>query len=295
VIAETQKSLSRLVGEDITTRIISGVNLWNIWIDPVQLEQLVMNMAINARDAMPDGGEFTIDIQNVTLHEEFCSSINDCISGDFVRIAFRDTGAGMDQETILHIFEPFFTTKEFGNGPGLGLSTIYGIVRQNDGYIDVYSKPGVGTVFSVYLPRHEACLEDSRTSDDAVCSGSGFILVVEDEEPVRRLTTMFIQSLGYTVYEAEGPCKALEIASDTSLELDLVLTDVIMPEMNGKVMIDKMREIRPDIKVIFVSGYNSDHIVLDSLISEKNFLPKPFDLKNLSERLSQLISSGGKL
>ena len=289
IIAAAQKSLSCLIGEHIAITFVPADNLWSTEIDPVQLDQIIMNLAVNARDAMPEGGTFTIETGNVTLREEECRSINDCVPGEYVRIRFRDDGTGIDHQALRHIFEPFFTTKDLGKGTGLGLSTIYGIIRQNKGFIEVASKSGHGAVFTVYLPRHDSPPDDTAESDRAVPSGSGAILVVEDDTPVRQIAVMFLRKLGYTVCEAESPATALAIVDDISVKLDLVLTDMVMPGMSGTAMMEMIRLKRPDIKVIFVSGYSSDHLTLEMLAAE-NFIQKPYDMKKLGEHLERLIN-----
>jgi CheY-like chemotaxis protein len=243
---------------------------------------------------MPDGGVFTIETKNISLDENLCSTITDCVPGDYVQITFSDNGTGIDHEIQNHIFEPYFTTKEIGRGTGLGLSTIYGIVSQNKGFIELISALGEGTVFKVYLPRNAAPPKVNENLTDNLPTGNGSIIVVEDCESVRKITSLFLKTLGYTVYEVESPDEVLEIVADRSRKLDLVLTDVIMPVMNGKVLVEKIRIYRPDIKVIFVSGYSIHHISLneDNDSDFVRFIKKPYDLKILGEHLKQMINGG---
>jgi CheY-like chemotaxis protein len=291
IIAESLKSLSRLIGEHILITFAPDETLWSALIDPVQLDQIVMNMAVNARDAMPDGGSFVIKTANFSMGKDSCTPGSDRIPGDYVQISFEDSGFGMDQETLSHVFEPFFTTKEVGKGTGLGLATIYGIISQNNGFIDVVSAPGSGTVFKVYLPRHASPSAGITKSDAAICPGSSTILLVEDEEAVREVTALFLRKIGYTVYEAESPGKALELVRDFSIPLDLVLTDFIMPEMNGKVLMERIREIRKDIKYMYASGHATDPDLLsEASQSGVDLIQKPYDLKNLSECLIKVIT-----
>jgi len=291
VIAEALMSLSRLIGEHISITFVPDDNLWNVQIDPVQLDQIVMNMAVNARDAMPEGGTFAIESKNVT-YPISCSSNIECVPGDYVRITFSDSGCGMDQDTLSHIFEPFFTTKEVGKGTGLGLATIYGIVSQNDGFIDADSTPGSGTYFKVYLPRHEAPAAELIKSDNVICAGSASILLVEDEEEVRLLIARFLRKIGYSVCDTESPRKALELASDLSIQIDLILTDVVMPEMNGIVMMEQIQKIRPGIRCIYASGYSTDHEYLsEASKAGSNFMQKPYDLIKLSRYLNRAINN----
>ena len=289
-IKESLKSLLRLIGEHIAITFEPADKLWRVKMDPVQLDQIVMNLAVNARDAMPDGGKFAIETGNVTLEKNNRTPCIDCVPGDYIRILFRDSGAGMSNETITRIFEPFFTTKEVGKGTGLGLATIYGIVRQNNGYIEVSSRLGYGTEFEIYLPRYDSHTSDAPKTDSTLCSGCGSLLLVEDDDAVRAVASTFLQKIGYTVYESESPGKAIDLAKDFSIKLDLVLTDFIMPEMNGKVMMEKMWAIRPDLTCIFASGYSSDHAVLDETAKlGSNFIQKPYDLIKLSAQLKLLL------
>ncbi len=292
VIAEALKSLSRLIGEHIAITFAPDDNLWSVQMDPVQLDQIVMNMAVNARDAMPEGGTFAIESKNVTMDLISCSSNIDCVPGDYVRITFSDSGCGMDQDTLLHIFEPFFTTKEVGKGTGLGLATIYGIISQNHGFIDVESIPGVGTTFKVYLPRHEVPAAEKIKSDNVICAGSGSRVLVEDEEEVRLLIARFLRNIGYSVYDTECPHKALELVSDLSIQIDLILTDVVMPKMNGIVMMELIQKIRPGIRCIYASGYSTDHSYLSEASKAGiDFMQKPYDLIKLSKYLKRSIKN----
>ncbi|HBA70782.1 MAG: hypothetical protein A2X82_13090 [Geobacteraceae bacterium GWC2_55_20] len=289
IIEETVKTLPRLIGEQVRCTFLLADNVWSIRIDPVQLDQIIMNMAVNARDAMPDGGDFSIATCNHTLDKSDCESITAAVPGEYVRISFRDSGVGMDSETISRIFEPFFTTKEIGKGTGLGLATIYGIVRQNDGYIQVVSQPGQGAEFHVYLPRHRDAPHEKLEEDFAPLSGSESILLVEDEEAVRKMVLVFLQTLGYTVHEAISPSHAIELAADRSIVIDLVITDVIMPEMNGKVMMDRIEEKRPGIRSIYVSGYSSDVLPIDGERDGLHFIQKPYKMKQLSEYIRTVM------
>ena len=292
VIAESLKSLTRLIGEHIAITFIPDDTLWNIQIDPVQLDQVVMNLAVNARDAMPDGGTFAIKSKNVTMDSVSCVSNIACVPGEYVCISFNDSGTGMSQETLTRIFEPFFTTKVVGKGTGLGLATIYGIINQNKGFIDVVSTLGSGTTFNIYLPRYDSPVTESIKANDTFSLFSGSILLIEDEDALRRVTAQFLKAIGFSVYEAATPCNALELAHDHSIQFDVVLTDFIMPEMNGNVLVERIREIRPDIKYLFVSGYSADHAALaGGTISGGTFIQKPYDLKKLSEQLKRVINS----
>ena len=285
IIADALKSLARLIGEHISISFEPCDNLWNILMDPVQLDQVVMNLAINARDAMPDGGSLIIETRNTTCDISSSSSI-DAIPGDYVMVTFSDTGTGMDKKTLKHIFEPFFTTKEVGKGTGLGLATIYGIIRQNDGFIDVASNVGYGTEFRLYIPRFSASKTETTKVADTLCTGSCSILLVEDEDAVRSMTSLFLKKIGYTVHEVATPRAALELARDFSIQIDLVLTDFLMPEMNGRVMMEQILELRPQLQCIYASGFTAKHVLLSE---EENFIQKPYDFIKLSGYLKRVL------
>ena len=260
VIAESLKSLNRFIGEHVALAFDPVDNLCSIRMDPVQLDQIVMNLAINARDAMPDGGTFTIKTRNMTLENKSCSSIAGPTQGDYISMSFHDTGIGMNKETQAHLFEPFFTTKEVGKGTGLGLATVYGIVGQANGFIEVDSELGSGSTITIYLPRDNPPAPDKANLDaeSSITIGKNTILLVEDEDDVRSVTSLFLKRIGYVVYEAATPNIALELIKNVSLQIDLVLTDYVMPEMSGWVMMEKIRKLRPNMKCIFASGYSPD-------------------------------------
>ena len=286
-IAEALKSLARLIGEHIAITFDPYDKLWSIRMDPVQLDQVVMNLAVNARDAMPDGGTFAIETRNITLDTDSCSSISDATPGDYVMISFRDTGTGMNQDTLTHVFEPFFTTKEIGKGTGLGLATIYGIIRQNSGFIEVTSNVGDGTEFNVYIPRFGASKQETFITVDTLPAGSSSLLLVEDDDAVRTVVSLFLEEIGYTVYEAATPAVALELARDLSRPIDLVLTDYVMPGMNGRVMMERILELRPQLRCIYASGFSSEHVQLSK---EAYFIQKPYNLTTLGGLLHRVIT-----
>jgi PAS domain S-box-containing protein len=287
VIADALKSLSRLIGEHISISLRPYDKLWSIRMDPVQLDQVVMNMAINARDAMPGGGSLVIESRNTTMDTKSCRAIADAVPGDYVLITFSDTGTGMDKETLSHLFEPFFTTKEVGKGTGLGLATIHGIIRQNKGFIDVTSNVGYGTEFKVYIPRFSEQVKENTTKADTISTGSCTILLVEDEDAVRKVISLFLNKLGYTVHEAATPTVALKLADDSSIQIDLVLTDYVMPKMNGRAMMEQIHKLRPQLPCIYASGFSTEHVQLSE---EAHFLQKPYDLIKLSSLLKRVFS-----
>ncbi|MGI9658086.1 MAG: ATP-binding protein, partial [Gaiellaceae bacterium] len=250
VVTDVDRMLRRLIGEHIELRTELAPDLGRISADPAQLEQVIVNLAVNARDAMPDGGVLTIETANVELDQP------ETDPGSHVMLAVSDTGCGMDEETQARIFEPFFTTKPPGEGSGLGLATIYGILKQSDGQVNVYSEQGVGTTVRVYLPATEAlATQKDEPHTDRIERGEGTILVVEDEEAVRRTTRKALARRGYTVIDASDPLDALETLSDGLDSIDLLVTDVVMPQMSGPELVARLKEQRPELKVLFVSGY----------------------------------------
>ena len=251
-----------------------------------------MNLAINARDAMPDGGILSVETRNVSLNHNAGNLVIDYEDGDYVEISFSDTGTGMDKMTLSRIFEPFFTTKDKSKGTGLGLATVYGIISQNKGSIYVTSTLGEGTYFKVYFPRYDESTKDIAIADDdtMICTGNGSILVVEDDDLLLLTVSSFMKKIGYTVYEAATPTTALELVRDLSVKIDLVLTDYIMPEMNGWTMMQKVREIRPNIKCIYASGFSPDNVLLSAALDSKIILiQKPYNFEKLSEIINKEI------
>jgi len=296
LIESVQKSLTRMIGEDIELRVIPAEGLWNVKIDPMQVDQIIMNLAINARDAMPNGGSLTIETANVQLDEAYCRQHAGFRPGSFVLLTVNDNGNGMSKEILSHVFEPFFTTKEFGKGTGLGLATVYGIVKQNDGFINVYSEVGQGTTFKIYLPRavDEKALPEALTPGAApALSGAGTIVLVEDDAMVRELTLLLLKTLGYSVLVANSPAHALSLCERKDIPIDLLMTDVVMPGMNGKELLRRANTIRPGIRVLFMSGYTANviahHGVLDDGIK---FIQKPFSIDDLAHKVQDAIRGG---
>ena len=292
LVSRTQKALNRLIGEDIHLSYHPGKELWAIKFDPSQIEQILFNLAVNARDAMPEGGKLTIETCNKTLDDFYCESHLGFKPGDFVRLTVSDNGTGMDKETLQYIFEPFFTTKEAGRGTGLGLATVYGIVKQNEGFINVYSEPGQGTTFSIYLPRTAEETEAQEEShEEQMLTGSGNILLVEDDPMVLAIAKEMLESIGYAVRVAADPLDALAIC-ERDQAIDMVLTDVVMPIMNGKELKKRLLGIRPDIKVLFMSGYTANTIAHHGVLEEGvDFLAKPFTMKDLASKVRQVMGA----
>jgi two-component system cell cycle sensor histidine kinase/response regulator CckA len=296
VVADIARTLPRLIGEDIEVTLTTGEGLGKVRIDPVQLEQILMNLAANGRDAMPQGGQIKIETQNAYLDENYIQLKQAIIPiGRYALLTVTDSGIGIPADHLPHIFEPFYTTKPSGQGTGLGLATVYGIVKQNRGFIWAYSEVGRGTIFKVYLP----CVEVRERANDAVsgtpqavANGSETVLLVEDEKAVRRAISEFLSLHGYTVLEAGDGMAALAVARNHGSPIHLVVTDVVMPNLSGGQLARALIGISPKTKVLFVSGYAGktvmDHDVLDL---ETNFLQKPFTLKQLSGKIREVLSS----
>lgn len=291
LIADTEKTLLRLIEEDINLNLRLAPDVWTIKIDPSQLDQILVNLAVNARDAMPEGGDLFIQTGNVELTEENCHYLHDSRPGEFVVLTISDSGTGMDTEVREHLFEPFYTTKG-DKGTGLGLATVYGVVRQNDGFINVYSELGQGTAFKIYFPRlEEAALRIKRETPTAHY-GTGTVLLVEDNDMVRTVTRSYLEQLGYSVIPASTPQAGIDICADPSRHIDIVLTDVVMPTMSGKEMIDRIAAVRPGLRALFMSGYTADHVAKRGVVEEgTHFIQKPFDLQTLSQKLHETLST----
>ena len=293
VVKQTGKMLRRLIGEDIDLMLGLDPAVGNIKADPGHVDQAIVNLAVNARDAMPLGGRLTIETANVALDENYAKSHLDVQPGDFVMIAVSDTGHGMDAETRRRIFEPFFTTKEKGKGTGLGLATVYGTVKQTGGDIWVYSEPGRGTTFKLYFPRvPDPVAESSESVGEPVKpSGGETILVVEDEEPVRQLTVKLLKQLGYEVLTASSGAEALEVSAAHQGPIALLLTDVVMPNMSGRQLADALIRSRPDTKVLYLSGYTENTVVHHGVLDPGvDFLPKPFSREGLAAKLREMFA-----
>ena len=285
-VSELGKSLLRLIGEQIELKTLLAPDLGHIQVDPGQLGQVLLNLSVNARDAMPQGGKLLIETKNVEIRRVDADLHPDVKPGVYVLLAVTDTGVGMDEATKRQIFEPFFTTKEMGRGTGLGLATVYGIVAQSGGAIEVFSEPGTGTCFRLYFPRTDAPVEKPAPVPAAAKGGRETILLVEDEEPLRHLVTLILRHSGYTVLEAVDAEKALEVALDHPGPLHLLLTDVIMPGMSGRELAEEMATRHPETKVLFVSGYTEER-----LEPGVQFLGKPFTPPVLLHKIRQVLDA----
>ena len=294
VVVDVEKMLQRVIGEDI--ELVTGLegDLGSVKADPGQIEQVIMNLAVNARDAMPDGGSLTIETTNVELDEVYARGHSPSIRGAFVMLAVTDTGTGMDADTQARIFEPFFTTKELGKGTGLGLATVYGVVKQSDGHIWVYSEPGKGTTFKIYLPRVFAPAEKvfHRDAPSQLAVGTETILLVEDEEALRTLTRDLLLECKYHVIEARDGIHALDLAAKSKGRIHLLLTDVVMPKLGGPALAEKLILKHPEMKVLYMSGYTGRSAVSGGLVSvESGVLAKPFTREALTRKVREVLDA----
>jgi two-component system cell cycle sensor histidine kinase/response regulator CckA len=296
VIAETEKLLRRLIGEDIELSTVLAADLGSVVVDPGQIEQVIMNLAVNARDAMPEGGRLILETANVELDESYAREHADVEAGRYVMLAVSDSGIGMDYTVRAHIFEPFFTTKEASKGTGLGLATVYGIIKQSNGHLWVYSEPGQGTTFKIYLPRVDAAPAE-RGADipsGLPLQGTETVLLVEDEEALRNITRKALLRFGYTVLDAPNGETALEVAAQYAGPIHVLVTDVVMPGMTGRRLAEQLVALRPGIRVLFTSGYTDDAIVRHGVLEPGTaFLQKPFTQEELSHKLRQVLDVSG--
>jgi two-component system cell cycle sensor histidine kinase/response regulator CckA len=299
VLADLRMLLARLVGKDIGLKIEHGRDVWPVKADLGQFEQVAVNLAVNARDAMPEGGEITLRTRNVKANEAAKLNYRDLPEADYVVFEVEDTGTGIPADVLEKIFEPFFTTKEVGKGTGLGLSMVYGIIKQTGGFIYCDSEVGKGTTFKIFLPRHieekgadnaPVAVKEKKVEKAADLSGSATVLLVEDEDAVRMGGVRALQSRGYTVHEAASGVEALEVLEELNGQVDIVVSDVVMPEMDGPTLLRELRKTHPDIKFIFVSGYAEDAFARNLPADAKfGFLPKPFSLKQLATAVKEML------
>ncbi|HPC83163.1 MAG TPA: PAS domain S-box protein [Thermoanaerobaculaceae bacterium] len=290
-----EKMLRRLIGEDIELSFVLADGLPPVLFDPGQLDQVVINLAVNARDAMPEGGRLLIETTLARRDEDYAATHPGMEAGSYVLLAITDTGCGMDHQTLARVFEPFFTTKERGKGTGLGLSTVYGIVKQSHGHIWAYSEPGRGTTFKIYLPPTEAQPQvPAAATASPAPSGGEHILVVEDDDSLRHLTKGLLERLGYRVSVAANGGEAVLLVEEQGLRPDLVLTDVVMPSMNGKELVDRLRLRHPHLKALFMSGYTDNAIVHHGVLDPGNpFIQKPFTIEELAAKVRAVLAGGG--
>ena len=299
VILNLDKMLRRLISEDIQIVSLPEPNLGSVSADPGQIEQVIVNLAVNARDAMPHGGKLTIETANADLDGEYCQQHAEVKPGPYVMLAMSDMGIGMDSETQSHIFEPFFTTKEKGQGTGLGLSMVYGIVKQNDGYIWIYSEPGHGTTFKIYLPRAVDTRVVAEPPSPKISTtsfrGSETILLVEDESMVREITQKMLQREGYVVLSASKGSEALVISGQHQGSIDLILSDVLMPDMSGPETVERLISEHPNAKVIYMSGHTENAIVHHGILDHGvYFLQKPFRREALLRKVREVVEASSQ-
>jgi len=286
------KMLQRLIGENITLGWHPGHSLWKVRIDPSQIDQLLANLTVNARDAIGRTGKILIETSNVTCDEAYCADRPEWVPGDFVVLTVSDSGCGIEKDALANIFEPFFTTKKEGHGTGLGLATVYGIIKQNNGFINVYSEPGEGTTFRLYLPRYQS--DVPQAADDVqeteIPRGTETILIVEDEEAVLKLTKAMLEALGYNVLAAPDRNHALHLAREDRGEIHLLLTDVVMPDMTGKELSERILAVKPGLKRLYMSGYTADVIARQGVLEEGvRFISKPFSLRDLALKVREAL------
>ncbi|ODT60197.1 hypothetical protein ABS71_17445 [bacterium SCN 62-11] len=289
VLSSLERMLARLLGEDVHLSFLPGDELDRVHADPGQLEQVIVNLAVNARDAMPRGGNLTIETSNVELDDDYAWNHPEVTAGCYVLLAVRDSGEGMDRATQARIFEPFFTTKEQGKGTGLGLATVYGIVRQSGGHIEVQSEPGQGTTFKIYLPRTDrapqTAVAHTRRAQDL--RGTETVLLVEDEDQVRALVRSVLHKNGYNVLEAQNGGEAFLLCEKYQEKIELLLTDLVMPRMNGRELADRLAPLRPHMKVLYMSGYNEEEMP----DTDSAFLSKPLSPDSLLSKVRHTLAS----
>ncbi|MBI5095595.1 MAG: PAS domain S-box protein [Candidatus Hydrogenedentes bacterium] len=288
------KMLRRLIGEDIDLIWMPKADLYHVKMDPFQVDQILTNLCVNARDALTGVGKVTIETDNAIINEAYCADHAGFVAGEFVLLAVSDNGCGMDRETLDRIFEPFFTSKEAGQGTGLGLSTVYGIVKQNNGFINVYSEPGEGTTFRIYLPRYTAQAIDIRTetTTEIPPSRGETVLIVEDEPALLTMGRLMLERLGYRVLAAGMPSEAMRLAQEHSGQIDLLITDIVMPEMNGRDLAKQLQSRYPGIKNIFMSGYTASVIANRGVLDEGvNFVQKPFSVRDLAVKVREALEN----
>lgn len=291
LVSRIEDTLHRLIGEDVTLRTSSAENLWRVKADPAQIEQAIANLAVNSRDAMPEGGVLTLETANETLSREIPLGFAVIPPGDYVTLHVADTGCGMDASTMSHLFEPFFTTKEKGKGAGLGLAMVYGIVKQSGGYILAESEPGKGASFRIYLPRTQ---ESGQAAEEGIpetsIPGRETVLVVEDQDEVRNLVEEILRMQGYAVLKASSGDEALRLVRTTRKSVHLLLTDMIMPGMSGRELAGRMQRIFPGLKVIIMSGYAEDGTIQwSTVIQGMDFLQKPFSVDSLTRKVRKAL------
>ncbi len=294
LIQEVEKMLHRLIGADIELITAPDPSIGQVMADPTQLEQVIMNLVVNARDAMPRGGVLIMETQNLELTEAYADDQVEVEPGHYVVLTVSDNGQGMDEETAGHAFEPFYTTKEVGKGTGLGLATVYGIVKQSGGHIGLESDLGRGTTFKIYLPMIEDTSVQASAEQPAAPPprGQETLLLVEDEPSLRKITRIILESCGYTVLEAQDGQTALRVAQQHPSPIDLLVTDVVMPKLNGHQLAQELAQTRPGMKVLYLSGYTDDAIIRYGVMhTDTPFLPKPFTPDSIAQKIREVLDA----
>jgi signal transduction histidine kinase/CheY-like chemotaxis protein len=294
IIEAMLKMLRRLIGEDILLKWHPAENLWTIKMDPSQIDQILANLCTNARDCIQgqSGGEVIIETDNIFISETYFSGREGVKPGEYVMIAVSDSGCGMSRETLENLFEPFFTTKDMGKGTGLGLATVYGIIQQNNGFVNVYSEPGMGSTFKIYLPRFIDLRAEPRPVSEVPADkgGTETILLVEDETGILQMTTLLLKRLGYTVIPTSSPLEAIRIAQSEPGRIDMLMTDVVMPDMSGRQLVHHLTRFIPDLKYLFSSGYTDNVIAHHGVLEEGiHFINKPYTKKQLAAKIRDVL------
>lgn len=288
------KMVSRIIGENIDLQWLPGKDIWKVSVDPSQIDQILANLCVNSRDAISGTGRIIIETSNVTLQQQVIELNEKHSSGSYVMLSVSDDGSGMDKDTLEHLYEPFFTTKGSGHGTGLGLATVYGAVKQNNGLINVYSEPSRGTTFKIYFPRVESAyaLPETTAQETGTIKGQETILIVEDEPAILEIASMMLDGLGYKVLTASRPSEAIKIAEESSTHIDLLLTDIIMPEMDGKTMAQQILQKHPLLKCIYMSGYTANIILHTAAEGDADhFLQKPFSMNELALKVRKILDT----
>jgi PAS domain S-box-containing protein len=291
-VAGMLKMLQRLIGEDIDLVWHPAADLWPVKVDPSQIDQILANLCVNARDSISDVGKIVIETANRKIDRAFLAQHADARLGEYLALSVSDSGCGMDSEIMAHIFEPFYTTKKLGQGTGLGLSTVFGAVRQNNGFISVYSEPGLGTTFTIYLPRHdgEVVQLHSQPAEEPAPCGHETVLLVEDEPAILEMVGMILGRQGYVVLQAGTPGEAISLAKEHAGEIELLITDVILPQMNGKDLADSLKSLSPQLKCLYMSGYTADAIAQHGVLDDGvEFIQKPFSLSSISRKVREVL------
>ncbi|ACN16972.1 two domain fusion protein (N:Methyl-accepting chemotaxis protein-C:sensory box histidine kinase/response regulator) [Desulforapulum autotrophicum HRM2] len=282
----------RLIGENIDLDWLPGAKIWQVKLDPSQIDQIMANLCVNARDAIADVGKVIVETKNIRFNKDDCDNHADFVPGEYVSLAVSDNGSGIETDILENIFEPFFTTKDLGRGTGLGLSTVYGIVKQNNGFVNACSEPGKGTTIRIYLPRHASQVVETGNDDNIKNSLSRgeIILLVEDESSILKLVKRILEKLGYILLATSSPLEALNLAKNQSFKINLLITDVVMPEMNGRVLSEQIKSIYPDLKTLFMSGYTADVIAHQGILEDDVFfISKPFSIKEIAAKVREVL------